>query len=179
MRYIPGVNQPPEQYRPPLHHPASGNQPPPPQYPPQQAPQYAPTPQSPHAQQQSQPQSGQGQIVLMLQGSVMTSNMIAPKVFLNGYEMPSHYGENHYPMPAGPVRIDIYCQWWRKYGRAQLDTGVQPGGVTPVYYAAPLHMFTSGSIGYEKQPRKGLVGLIALLVLVTALVALPIVFALI
>ena len=114
--------------------------------------------------------------MLTLQGNVMTSNMITPTVLLNGHLMTSRYGENVYPVPPGRWRIEVYAQWLRRYGQAAMDVDVAEGQTVRVYYAAPLHQFTTGSIGLEKQPRKGKVLGIGVLVLVL-LLAFLLVFA--
>ena len=116
--------------------------------------------------------------MLTLQGNAMTSNMITPTVLLNGHPMPTRYGENVYPVPPGRWRVEVYAQWLRRYGQAALDVDVPEGQSVRVFYAAPLHQFTTGSIGYEKQPRKGKALGIGLLVLVLVLVLLLVIAAL-
>lgn len=96
-----------------------------------------------------------GTIALTLQGSVMTSNMIVPSVTVNGYPVPTRYGRQDIPVHPGPVHIEASAQWLRTYGQASLDFTVQPGQVVPVFYAAPMHQFTTGSMGHEQQKRKG------------------------
>lgn len=119
-----------------------------------------------------------GTLHLTLQGSVMTSSMVPPAVRVNGYRVPTSYGENVIPVYAGPVRVDVDCQWLRTFGQASLSFQVQPGQVVPVFYAVPWHQFTTGSIGHLQQKRKGagaglavLGGLVALLLLFIALVS--------
>lgn len=116
-------------------------------------------------------QAPAGWVALTLQGSVMTSNMIAPKVRMNGHPVPASYGQNPILVHPGRIRVDISCQWLREYGQATLDIDVAPGQTVPVFYAAPLHQFTRGRIGHEKQPRPGVVGLVVTLVLLLAFVA--------
>lgn len=99
-----------------------------------------------------------GWLALTVQGSSLTSNMIAPTVLLNGYRVPAHYGENLYPVPAGPWHIDIHCNWLRQYGEATLDCNVAEGQTVPVFYAPPYHMFRDGELGHERLQRKGRVG---------------------
>jgi hypothetical protein len=53
----------------------------------------------------------------------------------------------------------------RRFGQAAMDFDLAAGQTVPVYYAAPLHQFTTGAIGHEKQPRQGL----AVAILVMAL----------
>ena len=108
----------------------------------------------------------------------MTSNMITPTVLLNGYPVAARYGENVYPVPPGRWRVEAYAQWLRRYGQAALDVDVAEGQSVQVFYAAPLHQFTTGAMGFAKQPRKGKVLGIGLLVLMVALAVLLVVAAL-
>jgi hypothetical protein len=121
-----------------------------------------------------------GWLRLTLQGSMMTSSMITPAVLVNGWRVPAQYGENVIPVHAGPNRVDVSCQWLMKFGQATLETTVPDGGQVSVYYAAPLHQFSRGAIGYQKQRRPGLLGfglvlgvivlvVVAVLVLIAAL----------
>jgi hypothetical protein len=107
---------------------------------------------------------------LTLQGSPMTSSMITPAVSVNGYRVVAHYGDNLVPVWAGPNRVDISCQWLTRFGKASLELDVPPGAQVPVFYAAPLHQFSKGAIGFEKQRRPGLAGLIGMLALVVLVV---------
>lgn len=104
-----------------------------------------------------------GWVVLTLQGNMMTSNVIAPVVRINGYVMPTTYGQNVYPLAPGMWHIDVHAKWLRTYGEAAIDVQVLPGRTVPVFYAAPLHQFTTGSIGHVKQRRKGAAAFIAIL----------------
>lgn len=117
-----------------------------------------------------------GWLRLTLQGSPMTSSLITPAVTINGWRVPSHYGENVIPVNAGPNRVEVSCQWLMKFGQATLDTQVPEGGQLLVYYAAPWHQFTRGAIGYQKQKRPGVAGfallLTAILLVVVVLAAL-------
>ncbi len=109
-----------------------------------------------------------GTLVVTLQGSVLTSNMISPSVRLNGYPVPTSYGDNALPVTAGPIHVDVEAQWLKTYGQAAIDVQVPPGGTVQVFYAGPWHQFTTGSIGFEKQKRKGtgfLVGFVLVLLL--------------
>lgn len=141
-----------------------------------------PGPQSPPPGQPSQP-GGQpaqpgptGTIALTIQGSVMTSNMIVPTVKINGFPVPTRYGRQDIPVQPGPVHIEAFAQWMRTYGQAAMDFTVQPGQEVPVFYAAPMHQFTTGSMGHEKQKRKGagaflgLMGFLLLIVVCAVLV---------
>lgn len=115
-----------------------------------------------------------GWVVLTLQGSVLTSNMIPPTVTMNGHAVPASYGENVVPVHPGRIRVEASCQWLRRYGQAALDIDVAPGQTVPVFYASPYHQFTTGRMGHVPQQRPGVGGLVvlvaALLVIVGVLV---------
>lgn len=102
----------------------------------------------------------------------MTSNIITPTVLVNGWRVPSRYGVQDLAVRPGHNRIEIHGEWLRRYGQATLDTTVASGQLVEVWYAAPLHQFTGGSIGWEKQRRRGtgvLVGFLGVAVLVLLL----------
>ncbi len=109
---------------------------------------------------------GNGLLKVNLQGSVMTSSMIVPKVLLNGYLVSAQYGQNIYQVPAGQQHLEFYAQWMRQYGQAQIDVSVPLGGVAEVFYAAPLHQFATGNVGYVKQSPKGVLFMVAVLAVV-------------
>ena len=126
---------------------------------------------------QPQPQPAQppmGWLRLVLQGSAFSSSVITPAVTVNGYRVPVRYGDNVIPVHAGPNRIDVSCQWLMRYGEATLETTVPEGGQVLAYYAAPMHQFSRGAIGFEKQKRPG-VAVFALLIAVVVAVVLAIV----
>ena len=77
--------------------------------------------------------------------------------------MRSSYGPNDYVLPAGQYHVSAYAQWMRRYGDAALDLVLQPGHAVEVFYAAPYNQFSSGSMGFAKQPRKGIGLLVGLL----------------
>lgn len=106
-----------------------------------------------------------------IQGSELTANLIVPTLLLDGRQVPSRYGENAYQLPAGRHRVELYGQWMRRYGQALLDVDLVPGAALDVYYAAPWHQFTTGSIGFVKQPRRGAGWLAVVLVLCVLVVA--------
>jgi hypothetical protein len=158
--------QPPHQ---PAHPPQSApppHLPPPPSGPPSPAP--VPQPAAPAVDPNA------GYLVLTLQGNVMTSSMVPPRVRLNGYPVPTSYGQNVLPLPAGRWHIDVSCQWLREFGQAALDVDVAPGQHVPVFYAAPMHQFATGSIGFEKQPRKGLAIFLVLMAVLLVVVGLSV-----
>lgn len=104
-----------------------------------------------------------GMIDLTLQGSAFTSNAITPQVLVNGYRVPAHYGFNRIPMSPGRARVDVSCQWLLKYGKASLEFDVRSGEAVPVFYAAPFHQLSDGSIGHAPQQRRGVTGLLAVI----------------
>jgi hypothetical protein len=110
-----------------------------------------------------------GAVHLTVQGSVMTSNVVTPKAWVNGYPVAVKYGENVVPVPAGPVRVELSNQWLRTYGQAAIEFPLQAGQTVPVFYAAPWHQFTTGSIGFQKVKRKGAAAFAALMVLIIAI----------
>ncbi|PWD51841.1 hypothetical protein C8046_15505 [Serinibacter arcticus] len=101
-------------------------------------------------------QGGHAQIDLTVQGSFMTRSFIAPTVWVNGHVLKSEYGSRLVPVPAGPVRVDVQCSWMRTYGQASLSFTAGPGQTVPVFYASPMHQFTTGNIGHTKQTHKGM-----------------------
>ncbi len=111
-----------------------------------------------------------GYVDLTVQGSHMTSNIVVPKAWINGYPVRVQYGLNTVPVPAGPVRVDLNNQWMRTYGQASIEFPLHPGQRVPVFYAAPAHQFTTGSIGHQQVARKGWG---ALVVMLTVLIGLP------
>lgn len=153
---------------PPPSQPPPGFQPP---GPPPSAPPTQPAP----TQQGAAGQPSPGFISLTVQGSVMTSNALTPTVLLNGHQMKTHYGENTFPVPPGMWRVEVYCQWLRRYGQAQMDVQVGEGQATRLFYAPPFHQFSTGAIGYEQQKRKGVAVFVGLMVLIVAIVVLAVV----
>jgi len=98
----------------------------------------------------------QGTIRLTIQGNELTAGMLTPAVVVSGHRVNSRFGTMDVPVWAGPNRVEVSTRWMREYGQASLDVVVRPGEVVPVFYAVPWHQFSTGSIGHEKQPRKGL-----------------------
>lgn len=122
-----------------------------------------------------------GTIRLTIQGNMWTSNAITPRVRINGYPVPSRYGTQDLPVYAGHNHIDVDAQWMRTYGQAGIDTTVAPGQVVEVWYASPLHQFTTGNIGFTRQPRPGMgclvVGLAAIVLVLVGITVLGAVFS--
>ena len=121
--------------------------------------------------------SPQGTIRLTIQGNELTAGVITPTVVVSGHRVNSRFGTMDVPVWAGPNRVDVSTRWMREYGQASLDVVVQPGEVVPVFYAVPWHQFSTGSIGHQKQPRKGLAALVGGFVAVFAVIAVLIALA--
>ena len=113
----------------------------------------------------------QGTIRLTIQGNELTAGVITPTVVVSGHRVNSRFGTMDVPVWAGPNRVDVSTRWMREYGQASLDLVVRPGEVVPVFYAVPWHQFSTGSIGHQKQPRKGLAALVGGFVAVFAVIA--------
>lgn len=118
-----------------------------------------------------------GFIALTIQGNAMSSSMLTPNVLIDGRPVPASYGQNTIPVYPGPHRVELSAQWLRRYGQAALDLHVAPGQSVPVFYRAPLHQFSTGSIGHERQKAKGkgcffaILGVVAFFLLVAVLAA--------
>lgn len=115
---------------------------------------------------------------LTVQGSVFSSSIIPPTITINGWRVQPAYGRRVLPVAPGYVRVDAEAQWWRTYGQATLTFTAAPGQAVPVFYAAPMTVFTGGSIGHVPQRRRGalatwltLAGLVAVLVVGIAALA--------
>ena len=132
-----------------------------------------PQPQQHPGHQPGTPQGGygpEGTIALTLQGSVLTSNMLTPKVFIDGYPVPASYGLNRLPVPAGRHTVSAEATWIVRYGQASYDVDVPPGQTVPVFYVAPMVQFLKGRMGPEKQKRPGLWAFVLLIVVIVAIV---------
>lgn len=119
----------------------------------------------PHATS-AQPPPGYGAILLTMQGNMLTSTPNSPTVQIDGHPVPGTYGTTLYPLNPGRHLIRLHMQWMRQFGQAELPVDIVAGQTVPVFYAPPWHQFTTGAIGHEKQPRKGLGAMIAIFVVV-------------
>ncbi|MGW2091427.1 hypothetical protein [Promicromonospora sukumoe] len=129
------------------------SQPPPPQ-PPLQPPQPAQPAQPP-----LQPPLPGFDAVLSftVQGNILTSNMIAPTLTVDGWPAPLPVtGTRRIPIRSGRHRLQVYSQWLRRYGHAVLDVDVAPGQTLEVFYAPPhQNFYDEGAIGLSPQVRRG------------------------
>jgi hypothetical protein len=114
---------------------------------------------------------------LTVQGSSFSSSLIPPTITINGWRVQPGYGRRVLPVAPGPVRVDGEAQWWRTHGQATLTFTAAPGQTVPVFYAAPMNVFTGGSLGHVPQRRRGalatwlmLAGMLAVIAVVTVAV---------
>ncbi|MBL0884794.1 hypothetical protein [Myceligenerans indicum] len=116
-----------------------------------------------------------------VQGNVMTSNMVPPLLTIDGHKAPSRMsGSVDIPIESGRHHLEASSQWLRRYGQAAFDLDIAPGQAIEVFYAPPLHQFTSGAMGLSPQKRKGAgltwgilggLGLVVVLLVAAAFVA--------
>ena len=150
-------SQPPSEFTPPGDQPSPGERPNQPGQPGQAGVQPGP------------PQQALGNVRLHVQGS-KAMRLVTPSVKINGQPVPVKFGQNDIPVYAGPVTVDASTQWMREYGQAQITFDVAPGAGVEIWYAAPQHQFTTGSMGYERQKPKGTAVLVAVVVLAVLIV---------
>ena len=125
------------------------------------------------------PPAGHGALLLTLQGHLLTVGVL-PSVFIDGYAVPGAFGPNFYPLSPGRHRVDVYTVPQLAQGHASMDVDIRAGQIVPGHYAAPTFIavlagHTSGSLGHEKQSRRGrgiLLAVIAAIVLSPLLVLL-------
>jgi hypothetical protein len=106
--------------------------------------------------------------------------LVKPKVFLNGYEMPSGgWGRTVFPTMPGYYHVHVYTPYFvpPRVGPADYSVIVHPGQFVELEYKAPLWTFSRGSLGPPPQRYNGYgammaVCAVALLVVVMALVVL-------
>ncbi len=112
-----------------------------------------------------------GRVRFHLQGTKILTSFTVPTVTIDGHLVPSQYGETVYPVAPGRHRVAAQAQWLRTYGQADLAVDVEPGTVVDVWYAAPHNQFSRGSMGFEKQRRKGLVLFVGLMLAILVAIA--------
>ena len=116
-----------------------------------------------------QPPAGHGALMLTLQGNAFTTGL-TPTVKIDGHPVPAAFGANFYPLRPGQHRVDVHAQWMRQYGQAAMGLDIREGQTIPGSYAVPWHQFTTGSIGHDKQSRKGLGVMIAIVAIVILII---------
>lgn len=76
-------------------------------------------------------------------------NMTAPKLTIDGHDVPATWGVQHYDLiPGGPHRVEIHVPYVfpRRVGRAALDFLVPEEGLA-LEYMAPAITFAKGNLG--------------------------------
>lgn len=112
-----------------------------------------------------------------VQGTITTSNLIAPSLTIDGYDAPVPVcGTRDIPIMSGRHRLAAHSRWMRRYGHASLDIDIAPGQVLEVFYAPPHHQFDDrGAMGSSPQVRRGVGALVGVWVAVGMVVLVPIV----
>ena len=107
-----------------------------------------------------------------VQGHALTTNPVPPKLTIDGYAAATAApGTTHIPIMSGRHQLKVSAWWLLRFGHAVLDVDIAPGETVEVFYATPHHQFVrQGSLGLTPQDRKGLVGLVTLLVVIMAVV---------
>lgn len=106
---------------------------------------------------------------------MLTSNMLTPKVSIDGFPVPASYGLNRLPVPAGRHIVSAEATWIVKYGQASYEVDVPPGQTVPVFYVAPMVQFMKGRMGPTKQRRPGVWFFIVLLMVIIAVAVIAVV----
>lgn len=139
-----------------------------------------PYPNQPPQQGQPAPQGPpSAALKFTVQGNIMTTNMVPPSLTIDGFSAPTSIGSTMIPIQPGQHHLEVHSQWMRRYGQAAMDVSIQPSSTTEVFYAAPVHQFTTGSMGLTKQTRKGLPVLLAILAIPLLLVLIAVIGAIV
>ncbi|NYG59659.1 hypothetical protein BJ980_002582 [Nocardioides daedukensis] len=85
-------------------------------------------------------------------------------------------GQQVVPVVPGNHLVAGHGQWMWQYGRAELPVHVQQGQTVDVHYKLPMITFMKGAIGFGpvKAPGK-----LALVLLLTAIIAIPVLLILV
>lgn len=141
-----------------------------------------PNTQPPNPQQYGPPpqQPPTGQLVLNLRKpfGLLSSSMISPVVTIDGYPAPACWEQNAFPVVAGQHTVQVASNYLWKYGAATLPVTIYPGQSVEVHYSGPLITFVGGRLGFEPQPRPGMVAFWGILALPIVLVVLILTLAL-
>ncbi|HEY5822548.1 MAG TPA: hypothetical protein VIT20_11270 [Propionibacteriaceae bacterium] len=141
----------------------------------------------PYPNQPNQPnqqpggQAPMGQLVLKLRKpfGLGSATMMTPTVTIDGYPAPVRWGQNAFPVVPGHHQLSAATTYLWRFGAAEQAVDVAPGQSVEVHYSGPLITFMSGRIGFEEQPRPGLVAfwailaipVVLLLILLVAIIA--------
>jgi hypothetical protein len=98
--------------------------------------------------------------------------MIKPKIFLNGYEVPSWgWGRSVVPTAPGQYLVHVHVPYWlpSRLGPADFPVAVNSGQIVELEYKAPLFTFSRGSLGPPPQSFNGLGAVLAIIAAAFAL----------
>ncbi|WP_170304529.1 hypothetical protein [Microlunatus speluncae] len=154
--------------------PGYGQQQSPPGYGQQAGPGYG---QQPQPGQQPQQPVGQSQLIVNLRKpfGLLADQMVSPIVRINGHQATARWGQNFYPTHAGHHQIDCSSNYMWQFGPGSMTLDIPPGQSVEVHYTGPVVTFGSGRMGYEVQPRPGMVAWIVIISIPVALILLLIV----
>ena len=113
-----------------------------------------------------------GTVDLTIQTFPMTINLVTPEARVNGHPVRVAPGTTAIPVPAGPVRVDVWLPWTGRTGEASLAFALGAGQRVPVFYAAPAHRFAPGAMGHRPVARRGRLAITLAMTAVVALVTL-------
>ena len=100
--------------------------------------------------------------------------MITPVVTIDGYPVPTQWGRNAIPAPAGVRQLSVASNYLWTYGRAEAPVTVEPNRSVEVFYAGPLFTFIRGALASTPPARPGRTGFVALMAVLGLLVVLAI-----
>ena len=130
------------------------------------APQYGHLPHW-HGQQPSYQQPREGiAITTRYSAFAWVYALVKPKIYLNGYEIPSWgWGRNVLPAAPGQYHLHVYTAYWfpTRMGPADYTVAVNPGQLVELEYKAPVFTFSRGSLGPPPQSYNGRAVAIAIL----------------
>lgn len=115
-------------------------------------------PLQPYARPQ-QPPAGQGQLIVNFRKpfGLLASSITSPRLTIDGYPAPARWEQNAYPVTAGRHVVRGATSYLWEYGAAEQPVDIYPGQSIEVHYSGPMITFAAGRMGFEQQPRPGLV----------------------
>ncbi|MGA4668373.1 hypothetical protein ACPCG0_01010 [Propionibacteriaceae bacterium Y1923] len=111
-----------------------------------------------------------GEILLTIEGTRLTSNLVPPRVSIDTTEHETVYGANGFDVPAGRHKVRVWSPWMSTAGEAETTVEVPPGGAVALFYSAPGFPGAPGRLGPEPHRRAGAGLVTAMLVIMVVLV---------
>lgn len=96
-----------------------------------------------------------GELILTIEGSRLTGNLVPPKVTIAGVDHETSYGPNHYDLPAGSHRVRVWSPWMSGAGQAETTVEVVAGAATELFYSAPGFPGAPSRLGPTAHSRAG------------------------